>query len=240
MVFLAVAAAAVAAGAIQSVAGFGAGVILMLVLPYFYDMVTAPAISSAVMLGLSAALGWKFRAHLKARHVVIPTLFCTLGNVAAVYWSQGADMRLLALGFGLFLTAMAIFFLAFSKRLKLRETVPTAVLCGSLSGVGSGLFALGGPIMTLYIVSVTEDHKEMIAYSQFIFSFTGAMATAARINAGTYGLELIPITLVGIAGINAGKYIGLRFAERIDKERFKKLVYLAVAISGILTVIQNL
>ena len=59
-----VAAAAVGAGIIQSVTGFGAGIFLMLFIPYFFDMIAAPALSSAICLGLSVSLSWKFRRQM--------------------------------------------------------------------------------------------------------------------------------------------------------------------------------
>ena len=43
-VFLIVILSAAAAGTIQTVCGFGAGVLLLLVLSQFFDMLTAPAV----------------------------------------------------------------------------------------------------------------------------------------------------------------------------------------------------
>ena len=40
--------AAAVAGVIQTVTGFGAAVFMMLIMPYYFDMVTAPAITSAI------------------------------------------------------------------------------------------------------------------------------------------------------------------------------------------------
>ena len=48
MQLLIVAALAAAAGAVQNIAGFGAGIILMLVVPDFYGILGAPALNIAI------------------------------------------------------------------------------------------------------------------------------------------------------------------------------------------------
>ena len=64
MIWAVVFLAAAGAGLIQSVTGFGAAVMMMLVLPYFFDMIRSPALSSSISLGLSAVLVWRFRKYV--------------------------------------------------------------------------------------------------------------------------------------------------------------------------------
>ena len=44
---------AMAAGAIQTITGFGAAIILMTVLPYFFDILQASALASSITLGVT-------------------------------------------------------------------------------------------------------------------------------------------------------------------------------------------
>ena len=93
----------VAAGVIQSVTGFGAAVILMLVVPLFFDMVAAPALASAITLGLSTTLAWKFRRHIDWRIGLLPTGVYLLFSLVLIRVAKQMQTDVLAFGFGIFL-----------------------------------------------------------------------------------------------------------------------------------------
>ena len=62
MTWLIVALTAAAAGAVQTVTGFGAAVVLMLVLPHLFGVVTASALSMSICIALTASLAWNSAA----------------------------------------------------------------------------------------------------------------------------------------------------------------------------------
>ena len=51
MVYLAVALSAALGGFVQSITGFGAAVVMMTILPYFFTMVVAPSVSTSSASG---------------------------------------------------------------------------------------------------------------------------------------------------------------------------------------------
>ena len=61
MVYLAVALSAALGGFVQSITGFGAAVVMMTILPYFFTMAVAPSVSTSICLGLTVTLAWKLR-----------------------------------------------------------------------------------------------------------------------------------------------------------------------------------
>jgi uncharacterized membrane protein YfcA len=105
--------------------------------------------------------------------------------------------------------------------------------------VTSGLFGIGGPLMAVYFVSVSRDKESYIANIQCLFAVTNVVNFLLRISKGIYTVDLIPITLLGFAGITLGKMLGLRLLERMELEGMKKWVYLFVGASGVLTVLQQ-
>jgi len=75
---------AIIAGIIQTVTGFGAAVFLMLFMPYFFDMIAAPAVTSAITVGLSLTLAWKFRKYIKLKVCLFPTLIYLFFSIASI------------------------------------------------------------------------------------------------------------------------------------------------------------
>ena len=98
----------------------------------------------------------------------------------------------------------------------------------------------GGPLMAVYFVSVSRDKESYIANIQCLFAVTNVVNFLLRISKGIYTADLIPITLLGFAGITLGKMLGLCLLERMELEGMKKGVYAFVGLSGILNVIQQL
>ena len=236
MVFLAVGLSSAAAGFLQTVTGFGAATVLMLVLPYFFDMAASPALSSSICMGLAASLALRFRHAIRLRLVLLPSLIYTAVSILAA----GADLRLLSIGFGVFLTALSVYFLFFGSKAALKSGRVSMVVCSAVSGVCAGLFSIGGPTMALYYLAVTERKEEYLGNIQFLFAVTYAAGLPQRVSSGAYTAALLPMTVLGIGAILAGRQLGLRVSERLDPERVKKLVFLYVGLTGILTLVRHL
>lgn len=225
------------AGIIQTVTGFGAAVFMMLIMPYFFDMVAAPAITSAISVGLSATLAWKFRRHIQWKQCLLPTIIYLVFSITSIRFARRVNLEHLSTAFGIFLVLLAVYFYAFSDRITLSANWKTAALCGSFSGITSGLFGIGGPLMAMYFISTIKQKESYIGTLQFLFAFTNIINLITRITNGIFTVDLIPFVILGLLGITAGKMIGLRILNKIDPGKIKKLVYAFVGISGILTLV---
>ena len=222
---------------IQTVTGFGAAVFLMLFMPYFFDMIAAPAVASAITVGLSLTLAWKFRKHIQLNVCLFPTLVYLFFSIACINLAKELNLEYISLAFSVFLILLAIYFYVFSEKISLQATRKTAVVCAMISGITSGLFGIGGPLMAVYFISAIEDKKSYIGTIQFLFAFTNIINLLMRIANGIYTLDLLPATILGFAGITIGKIVGLRILDKIDPVRIKKLVYAFVGISGLLSLL---
>jgi len=228
---------AIIAGIIQTVTGFGAAVFLMLFMPYFFDMIAAPAVTSAITVGLSLTLAWKFRKYIKLKVCLFPTLIYLFFSIASINLAKKLNLEYISLAFSMFLILLAIYFYVFSDRISLQATRKTAAVCAMISGITSGLFGIGGPLMAIYFISAIEDKKSYIGTTQFLFAFTNIINLLMRIANGIYTLDLLPATILGFAGITIGKIVGLRILDKINPVRIKKLVYAFVGISGLLSLL---
>lgn len=228
---------ALVAGIIQTVTGFGAAVFLMLLMPHYFDMVAAPAITSAITVGLSATLAWKFRKHIQLKDCLFPILVYLLFSITSISVAKKLDLDHLSFIFGVFLVILAIYFYLFSERITMKANWKTAALCATISGITSGFFGIGGPLMAVYFISAIKEKESYIGTIQFLFAFTNIINLFTRIANGIFTIDLLPATILGFAGITVGKVIGLRILDKIDPRKIKKLVYAFVGISGILTLL---
>lgn len=240
MVYAAIVAGSLAAGIVQSVTGFGAAIFLMLILPYFFDMVTAAALSSSVTMTLSIMLAWRFRKSTQWRLCALPTAVFLLCSVTAIHLVKGLEIGLLNLLFGIFLIFVAVYSLLATHRSAASGSRAAVAACAAVSGITSGLFGIGGPLIALYFVRISQNKESYIGNTQFLFATTSIVNFAARISNGLYTVDLLPLTLFGFAGIFLGKQIGLSILEKINADVMKKVVYAYVGLSGLITVLENI
>lgn len=238
MAFLVIGAVAVLAGFLQAVTGFGSPMILMMVVPYFYNMVESPAVANSISIWLAATLLWKFHKYIDWKSGLFPTAVFFLFNVLSAQYAKQINLNFLSLAFGVFLVILAVYFFLFSKAKPFRANAFTAVLCGTLSGITSGLFGIGGPLMAIYFLSATKSKEAYIGNLQFLFTTSTLASMAIRIANGIYTLNMVPMTIVGVACVMLGKQMGLKLLDKLDPEKTQKIVYAFVGITGIINVIQ--
>ena len=62
--------------------------------------------------------------------------------------------------FGVFLMLLSVYFLVFSSKLKIKATLMSATVCGTLAGILGGLFGIGGPPMVIFFLAALDDKEE--------------------------------------------------------------------------------
>ena len=64
---------ALIAGIVQGVTGFGAGIVMMMVLPMFYALPQSAGISGAISIILCATMVYTYREHIDLKKIVGPS-----------------------------------------------------------------------------------------------------------------------------------------------------------------------
>ena len=224
-----------AAGFVQSVTGFGAGVIMMLVLPYLLNVVHAATLASVVCAGLTISLAWKYRKKVDWK-VLLPLILSYTGAQSlTVHFVRSLEISRLSIVFGVFLVLLAVWYSFFNHRVHVKPRWYIGVLICALSGICGGLFGFG-PMAALYLLPVTKDRDEYIGSTQMLFAFGNIANMAARLAGGLFPAFILGPAMLGIAGILLGKRMGLAWGERLSKERLSRIVYLFIALSGLIMI----
>ncbi len=228
-------------GMIQAVSGFGSGIFVMMFFPLFLPILSSSAISSVMGLFPCLTMAWRYRKYAKPSIFILPAIFYFLASYFALKFAVGADFTKLKAFFGLFLIAVSLYFIFFSKKLHIRPNFLSAFICGGISGVASGLFGIGGPPMVIYMLAATDNSKEAyIANTQFFFCLTTLYTSTLRAINGILTVDLIPLIIPGIIGMMLGKTFGLKIVDRINIEQMKLIIYIFLGLSGLLNFLTNI
>lgn len=229
---LVVAGAAFLGGAIQAASGFGSAAVMMVFVPLVFDMLHAPALCSAISCILAYSLAFRFRHHLSLRRLAVPAAACLAASTTAIHVAANLDLDLLSVLLGVFLILLALYFFTLKGKLTFRDTF----LCAA----GSGLFSVGGPMIAAYYLATSDSNEEYIANMQGYFALTNTVNILTRMSKGLYSAQSVLPILVGVAGVLAGKRLGIRLLAKMDALTLTRVVYLVMALSGALTIISHI
>lgn len=229
---------ALAAGFIQAVSGFGGAMVMMMTLPYFFPMTISTALAGMVNVPILALLAWRYREKINVKMVFLPAVTYLIVSGICIKIASLIDLDGMKAIFGLLLIALALYFNFFSNRIRIKANVASALICGGISGVTGGLFGIGGPLMVLYYLSTTKDKGVYLGTINLLFTITESYSAIMRFANGIISLDQgVPI-VCGFAAILVGQQVGSRVVDKLDGEKMKKIIYLLLGLSGLITFIR--
>ena len=143
-------------GLVQTVTGFGAGIILMSFFVCAMPMLPASGLATVIGTLLALSIMYSFRHYVQYKLVIIPALVNFTASTIALKVATHSDLTILKIAFSVFLIILSIYFMFFSERIKVKPSIYTAALCSAMSGTVNGLFGIGGPPMAMYYLTVTD------------------------------------------------------------------------------------
>ena len=229
-----------AGGAVQTVAGFGSGLVMMLVLPHLMPIPQAAAVTSVAGGFLSAFLIWRFRDRLRPKYVLLTAVPYLIVSVVTLQFVQKIDTRVMAIMFGAFLVIVGLYYLLWSHKARLKATPATTLVCPVISGFSSALFGIGGPLMSLLYLEKYETREEYSTNLQLLFLIAAVVNNVTRIAKGIITADLLPGVAAAVAAIWIGERAGLMLAGKMKPDLLRKMVYCMVFLSGVITIINNI
>lgn len=223
---------------VQRVSGIGYGIIVMLFFPLVLSMGEATALSGMGSLIASCVVAYTMRKHVNIKKAMMPMVpYCVIACLMMLFVKSAAP-RLLMILLGVALCGMSVYFYFFSGRIHIRPTTRNAMIAGSIGGVLSGLFSMGGPPVMVYFLSCSDTNDEYLANIQFFFVVSNAISTVARLANGFVTQRVLWLMLPAAAAMVAANYTGGKVYKRISAEGLRKVVYGVVGLCGLLTILR--
>ena len=238
MAYVVTAVLAALAGIVQGVTGFGAGIVIMLGLPFFFPLAQSAGMAGAIAMALCVSMVWRYRADISLRKALTPTLpflvICSLTINFATMVPQEVTKRI----FGVFLLLLACYYLFFNTSDGTEQlSLPVQVACIVISALCDGLFGIGGPLMVLYFMACTASTREYLGTLQLFFLVNSLYNTVFRIWRGILGPENLVCIGVGAAGILAGLVVANRLVDKLDANVVRKLTYTMIGVAGVVNLL---
>lgn len=239
MIWVSIIFAAGLGGFIQSITGFGSAVVMMTILPYFFSVIEAAALSNSICLGIALMMARRYWKKVSLRIILLPTFLYDFASIMTISRLGNMDLRKLTIAFGAFLVLLSLYFLFFAKGSTIHVTLPLTIALSLTAGVCDGLFSIGGPIMAIYFLGATKDHESYLANIQMHFAANNVITLGTRIFNGLYTLRFLPLTVLCLVGVLFGQKAGLRVSKKLNASTIRHIVYIYVGLSGVITILQQ-
>ncbi|MBW3553951.1 MAG: sulfite exporter TauE/SafE family protein [Gemmatimonadetes bacterium] len=219
-----VAAVAVLAGAVASVAGFGIGSLLTPVLSVSLGTRLAVALISVPHFAGTALRLWRLRAHVDRGVLLGFGIASAAGGLLGAFFFSRAGSPTLALVFGLLLLLAGIGELTgLARRVKL--TGLAAWAAGALSGLFGGMVGNQGGIRSAALLGFHLPRHAFVATATAI----ALVVDLARMPVyfAVEGRAIVaewPLLLLTLAGVVAGTLAGERVLSWIPERIFRRVV----------------
>jgi uncharacterized membrane protein YfcA len=236
---LAVAAAAVLAGTVASVAGFGIGSLLTPVLGLQVGTKLAVAGVSIPHVVGTAIRFWMLRGHVDRRIFIWFGLTSAAGGLAGAFLHADASSRAL----GIVLGALLLF-VGVSELSGLMERVRfgrrAAWIAGAVSGVFGGLVGNQGGIRSAALLAFEGDKQTFVATATAVGLVVDAARMPVYLATEWAALRAIwPLIAIATAGVVIGTLTGRRVLARVPERIFRRVVSVLLIALGLWLVLHG-
>ena len=225
----------IGASFVQRTTGFGFGIFIMTMLPFFLPSYgEATALSGLLAMTTSLPIVFRLRRFICWQRLWMILLTFIVVSAFAIFWLTSIEDRLLYIILGCVPVLTSIYFALFSQRIKLPATKSVQLAAGSMSGLMGGFFGMQGPPAVLYFISSEPSKEHYMAMAQTYFLIGNAMMTLVRLYNGFVTPAVLDGYLYGIGGVVLGTMLGAYVFNHIPARLFRYIVYAYIGISGLI------
>ncbi len=225
----------IGASFIQRVTGFGFGIFIMTwltaLMPSYGE---ATALSGILALCTSLMVAIRMWRHIQWRHLWLILITFMIFSAVCIFALTQIHDSVLNIILGCVLIAASIYFLFINGHIHLKPSRSTQVMAGGLSGMMGGFFAMQGPPAVLYFLASETDKNQYMATVQTYFLIGNVGMAIVRACNGFVTPAVGSGFLFGIGGVVIGNVIGAAVFKRISINLLRTLVYIYLAISGVM------
>ena len=220
------------AAAAQAVSGFGSALIATPVVAVLVGPHEAVVGLTMVSIVLVVLLSLRSRGHVDGSIVVTITSAAIVGMPIGLLILQRADDRTLT---AVIASVVIVFAVLLWRGLRLPRSRATDAVAGFVAGTLSTSTGTSGPPIVIALSSKQMTPSAFRGTISAIFLVQGSVALVVFAIGGEITSGALAVASAGLPGLIVGSYVGEHGFRRLDAERFRRVVFGMLLLSGVLS-----
>lgn len=232
---IAAAAIILIAAVVHAVTGFGFALVATPLLAMTVDPHTAVVATTLAALAMTVTVAVRQRAHAEWKVAAMALAGTVLGLPLGLLVYRMTSERVLTglIGVGVLGCTALVW-----RRTRVPGNPPTVVGVGLLAGALSTSTGTNGPPVVAAFQGMGYDPKTFRATLAAVFAGTSVCSLLGFVVAGQVRIDAVWIGLVGLPTVQLGYWCGNAVFNRIDPQRFRTVVLVALLVSAVVTLIK--
>ena len=226
-------------GLIRGLSGFAAALIGLPLLVFFLDIRTV--VPLVTLLGASSTIMLLFQLwkHLEWKEVYPLVIGFLPGIVIGVFFLKTLDKRILQMLLGIVLSSYSLYSLLF-KLSKTEMRKRWAYLFGFFAGNLRGAIGAGGPAIVIYTSMQPWNRNKVKVTIQGFFIVSAVITVFVHASAGLITATVLKCFLVSLPALALGTLTGSYLYGFVKEETYRKIIFILLAILGLMTIYKAL
>ena len=218
---------------VQGVTGFGAIVLALPVLTFFFPIkILIPAL---ILVNAAQSLYYAIaeRRHIQVVHARAIIWLSLLGMPVGYALYRYLPAEQLKLGLGGFVVLVALWNLS---GIKLGTQPPRSLyhLLNFMGGLTQGALGSGGPFLVIYTARMIQDKSQFRATLSLVWAVLDFLLFVFYLSSRSLTREMAPLVLVAVPVVMVSTWLGVVLHDRIPQKPFRTLVFAILLISGLI------
>lgn len=217
---------------VQGITGFGAVVLALPLLVFFFPL--KMLIPTLVVVNFLQAAWFTVteRRHIHRLHARSLVLLSLLGLPAGWAFYQYLPSEKLKIALGVVVTVVAVWNLL---GLSMSRPVPLPLyhLLNLAGGFAQGALVSGGPFLVIYAAKMLEDKSEFRATLSLVWFVLNLVLIGAYTASSSWDARMVPLIGVALPCVAFGTVFGAVLHDRIPRKPFRTMIFAILLISGI-------
>lgn len=218
---------------VNAFAGFGGGLLAVPLLALLFPLRTVAPFTNLLGFTANVVLIRTYYKNIQYK-VLIPLLIGNLlGSIIGIHFLLVSQNGILLKLLGIIVIISSLLLFISDRKISLKPNVIVGLVVGMVSGLGSALFALGGPPLILYLASIFKDKTLLRATSLLFFLINGAMQIILIVANGLITPQVSMLFLIGLPILFLSGWLGHTLHVKVSEQVFRRAIFALLIISGI-------
>ena len=224
---------------VKGLCGFANTLVFTSILAFTTDNINISPVELVLGYPSNVIVAWKERRHIDWKICLPLSALVIGGSLPGILLLKNADVRLVKIVFGFVVVAIGVeMLLREYAKITFKESKAVLALIGVLSGVLCGLYGIGA-LLAAYVSRVTENSSSFKANICIVFLIENTFRIIAYGMTGIITPEMLKNAVLLLPAMLFGLFLGMKSSAVLQEATVKKVVIMALILSGVALVINN-